>query len=74
MTHKYLILDKYSIQNLKKNWGQQNLQLAVLFSIFIIFDYTTYLKNNFEFITKIKAFFIKIWYNSKRYKFRKRKD
>ena len=60
MTHKYLILDKYSSQNLKKELRTAKLTVSCSFSIFITFGYIAYLKNNFEFITKIKAFFIKM--------------
>ena len=59
MTHKYLILDNYSSQNLKKI-RTAKLTVSCSFSIFITFGYIAYLKNNFEFITKIKAFFIKM--------------
>jgi len=60
MTLKYLILDEIFHTKSKKRIRTAKLTVSCSFSIFVTFDYTSYLKNNFEFITKIKAFFIKI--------------
>lgn len=43
MTHKYLILDKYSSQNLKKI-RTAKLTVSCSFSIFITFGYIAYFK------------------------------
>lgn len=60
MTHKYLILDEIFHTKLKKELRTAKLTVSCSFFYFIKFNYTAYLKNNFEFITKIKAFFIKM--------------
>lgn len=44
----------------KKELRTAKLTVSCSFFYFIKFNYTAYLKNNFEFITKIKAFFIKM--------------